>query len=95
MPAALTDEIAAERVGVLGKFTVADILAARPAPIAPDQYAETDTHFYFGWQSINGGWLVRRQDRSTGAIVNASTANNSGVADLSTAWADRLNLTYL
>lgn len=60
--------------------------------VVPDLYDETDaTYFYFGWTSIEGGWLVQRQIRATGLSESATT----GHANLVDAWANRQSLTYL
>lgn len=57
----------------------------------PDEVDESDpTYFYFGWGNVDGGWLVQRQLRTTGASTRATT----GYADLTTAWPNRTNLTY-
>ena len=60
--------------------------------------SETDEngelYFYFGWENINGGWLVRRQLRSNGDTVDAIPSNNSSHADLTGAWLARETLTY-
>ncbi len=60
-----------------------------------DNLDETDpTYFYFGWISVDGGWLIHRQERSSSLTSKATVSNNPGVLDLSTAWPDRLTLTY-
>ena len=94
MPASLTDALIAERSGVVGRVTVEEILDAKPAPTAPTDHATTDTYFYFGWASKNGGWLVRRQTRSTGLLESADVSNNSSVTAYADAWAARATLTY-
>ena len=47
-------------------------------------------YFYFGWENVNGGWLVIRQNRSTSITESATT----GHANLTDAFADRINLGY-
>ena len=57
----------------------------------PDLLDEGDPNFfYFGWENVNGGWLVQRQNRST-SITESATA---GHANLTDAFADRINLGY-
>lgn len=53
------------------------------------------TYFYFGWSSVNGGWLIQRQLRSTGASVSATITSNSSYATLIDAWTDRATITYV
>ena len=61
----------------------------------PDNIDESDsTNFYFGWSSVNSGWLVRKQDRLSSLTTNATIANNGAIPDLATAWSSRLTLTY-
>ena len=47
-------------------------------------------YFYFGWENVNGGWLVQRQNRST-SITESATAGHTNLTD---AFADRINLEY-
>ena len=59
-----------------------------------DLVDDTDSvYFYFGWVSVAGTWLVRRQVRATSSTVDA-TGDNNPEPDLATAWADKENLTY-
>ena len=62
--------------------------------VAPTEAEVSETHFYFGWATYRGGWLVRKQDRSTGAIVEATVSNNGSHATLVAAWPNRTTLTY-
>lgn len=59
---------------------------------------ETDdsgaVYFYFGWASVNGSWLVRRQTRATSLTLNANIVNNPSYANLAAAWTARASLTY-
>lgn len=59
---------------------------------------ETDdsgaVYFYFGWASVNGSWLVRRQTRATSLTQNANIVNNASYANLTAAWPARASLTY-
>ena len=58
---------------------------------APDVFDESDPNFfYFGWENVNGSWLVQRQNRSTSISKSATT----GHANLTDAFADRANLGY-
>ncbi len=57
----------------------------------PDLFDENDPNFfYFGWENVNGGWLVQRQNRSTSITESATT----GHTNLTDAFADRINLGY-
>jgi len=51
-------------------------------------------YFYFGWESLNGSWRVRRQKRSTAATEDATIANNPIFTNLTDAWAQRETLAY-
>jgi hypothetical protein len=51
-------------------------------------------YFYFGWESLNGSWRVRRQKRSTAATEDATIANNLIFANLTSAWPQRETLAY-
>lgn len=59
---------------------------------------ETDdsgaVYFYFGWASVNGSWLIRRQTRATSLTLNANIVNNASYANLAAAWTARASLTY-
>lgn len=58
---------------------------------APDNVDQSDaTYFYFGWENVNGGWLVQRQLRSDGSTQSSTT----GYVDLASAWLNRTTLTY-
>ena len=58
---------------------------------APDLSDESDaTYWYYGWENIDGGWLVQRQTRSSGMSLDA----DSGYADLATAWPNKDTLSY-
>ena len=60
----------------------------------PDEIDDTDeTYFYFGWGSVNGDWLVRRQLRSDASKDNARTPGNI-YGTLTTAWPNRATLNY-
>lgn len=57
----------------------------------PDEVDQTDaTYSYFGWESVNGGWLVQRQLRSDASTLSATT----GYTDLAGAWPNRTTLNY-
>ena len=62
-----------------------------------DLCEDTDaTHFYFGWTSVSGGWLVRRQVRADASSQDATqTGANSAIADLTSAWATKETLEYV
>lgn len=62
---------------------------------SPDEedYTQID-YFYFGWISVEGGWLVRRQLRADSTTEDATNANNVAYNDLTTAWPDRYSLDY-
>jgi hypothetical protein len=62
---------------------------------APDNIDDADSiYFYFGWAAVNGGWLIRRQVRSTSLTTDATVSNNIGILDLATGWSSREILTY-
>ena len=59
---------------------------------APNLSDEGDiTYWYFGWNDVDGNWLVQRQTRATGISLNATT----GYLDLASAWPNRTSLTYV
>ncbi len=61
----------------------------------PDIVDQADaTSFYFGWEDIDGGWLIHRQVRATAATARANPSNNPTFTDLSSAFAARATLTY-
>lgn len=61
----------------------------------PDRLDETDASvFYFGWESVSGGWLIQRQTRADGQSLSATQSNNPALATLDDAWAGRATLTY-
>ena len=68
------------------------IKAAHPFLPVPDRVDDTsdEARFYFGWQSVNGGWLIQRQRRA-GAEKHSAT---TGYPDLASAWPHRVTLTY-
>ena len=60
-----------------------------------DETDDSDpVYFYFGWASVDGSWLIRRQTRSTSLTLNANIVNNASYANLSAAWPARASLTY-
>lgn len=56
----------------------------------PDLLDESTNYFYYGWEDVRGGWLVRRATRASAKKEDATT----GYADLATAWANRTVLMY-
>lgn len=62
----------------------------------PDRFDQdpNSAYFYFGWESLNGSWRVRRQKRSTAATEDATIANNPIFANLTSAWPQRETLAY-
>lgn len=79
--------------GDLQELPTGDTLAGSSGGVSsvPDNVDQADaTYFYFGWESVNGGWLVQRQLRSDGSTQSATT----GYADLAAAWPNRATLTY-
>ena len=62
----------------------------------PDDVDDTSSqvHFYFGWASASGGWLVRRQLRSDASTLDATVSNNPAVTLYASAWASRATLNY-
>ena len=63
-------------------------------PVA-DLIDESDPiYFYFGWISVDNGWLVQRQVRTSSLTSNALAGINSGVPDLASAWPLRVTLNY-
>ena len=61
----------------------------------PDMFEETSLYFYMGWDSVNGGWLIRKQVRTNSSFTDATIANNGSYANLAAAWVDRAILTYI
>ena len=68
------------------------IKAAQPFLPVPDKIDDTSdgNRFYFGWYSVNGGWLIQRQKRAGDEKHSATT----GYPDLASAWPHRATLTY-
>lgn len=61
----------------------------------PDLIDETDpASFYWGWEDVNGSWLIRKIDTSDSSYVVADQVGNSGYIDLTAAWVDRAALVY-
>jgi len=61
----------------------------------PDELDDSsDPYFYFGWENVDGGWLIRRQERNTSVSLDATVLNNSSYANLAAAWIDRAVLVY-
>lgn len=63
-----------------------------PLPDRPD--IVDLTHFYRGWESVNGGWLVRRRDRVTDEEKEATISGNPSYTTLTEAWVDPTILNY-
>ena len=82
--------ISAFDVGSGGGSSSSTLPTSNGLPV-PDLFDENDPNFfYFGWENVNGGWLVQRQNRSTSITESATT----GHANLTDAFADRTNLGY-
>lgn len=61
----------------------------------PDLYDDTATdYYYFGWESVNGDWLIRRRTKASSAYTDCNSQHNPSHPDLATAWVDRTSLTY-
>ena len=60
----------------------------------PDDHFVGGGIFFFGWSDVNGGWLIRGQDRATSLSSDATVANNPTYTSYSNAWTDRTSLTY-
>lgn len=61
----------------------------------PDEIDDTGAiHFYFGWVSVEGNWLVQRQARATAQTLRADITANPSHPDLASAWAARASLNY-
>jgi len=63
-----------------------------PIPDLCDDYGQE--YFYFGWETVNGSWMIRRQLRATSKELSATQSGNSAYSELVTAWDDRENLNY-
>ncbi|NEN91196.1 MAG: hypothetical protein F6K48_20715 [Okeania sp. SIO3H1] len=63
-------------------------------PIPDDLDESSATEFFFGWEDVDGGWLIARQTRATAQTVHADQANNPLYTTLTAAWPDRQSLTY-
>lgn len=62
-----------------------------------DQDETSASTYYYGFQSIEGRWIVLKQDNSASPIVSyryASNQNNSTYTTYSTAWTNRATLSY-
>lgn len=61
----------------------------------PDLLEDTAAvYFYFGWEDVNGSWLIRRQVRADATSMDADIVNNPGHANLASAWAVKEGLVY-
>lgn len=61
----------------------------------PDRVDDANaSYFYFGWDSVEGSWLVRRQLRSDASIVEASVVNNPTYITLTEAWSSKETLNF-
>jgi hypothetical protein len=49
---------------------------------------------YLGKVKADGTWLLQRFSATTGQMRYANVSNNAGVATYTSAWANRLTLTY-
>lgn len=56
----------------------------------PELSDHDQTYFYFGWEVVNGGWLIERQSRATSEREFA----NSGYGNLTDAWENKGTLGY-
>lgn len=66
-----------------------------PFMAAPEQKDDAGSvYFYFGWESINGQWLIHRQTRATSQTEVAQLTSNPVYLNLTAAWPDRQSLTY-
>jgi len=83
-------EVVASTVGIQGPPGTGGSGSSFLPP--PDLVDESDaTYFYYGWEDVNGGWLVRRATRATAKKEDATT----GFPDLATAWTNRASLSYV
>ena len=58
----------------------------------PEDQDETGTvYYYYGWSSVDSGWLIQRQTIATGLSDSAT----SGAANYAAAWTGRASLTYV
>ena len=63
-------------------------------PVA-DLIDESDPiYFYFGWISVDNGWLVQRQVRTSSLTLKALAFNNSSIP-FNDAWTNRSTLMYI
>jgi len=61
----------------------------------PDLYENTNaTYYYFGWESVNGDWLIRRRTKASSHYTDCNSHHNPSHPDLESAWTDRETLTY-
>lgn len=49
---------------------------------------------YVGKTKSSGTWIIEKFSESAGTKLYANASNNTGYADLNSAWTDRLTLTY-
>ncbi len=98
MAAQLGDILYAERSGIAGKVSVAEIVTlAVVFQRSPDLVDDTgETYFYWGWtDTADGNWQIRRVLRSDASKTNATISNNASLPDLVTAWSDKTTLNYI
>lgn len=69
--------------------------SATPVFPNPNLLDETDTtYFYFGWENVNGGWLIQRQARETSVSMATDFQINPSYSLLSNVWPNRHILAY-
>lgn len=79
--------------GLVTAQCIADL--ARPFLPTPEQFDETNSDFFFfGYEEVDGSWLVRRQSRQTGQSQDATLAGNPSLPTLAASFPIRETLVY-
>lgn len=75
---------------------VGEELRLRPTLLPlPNQLDEANAaFFYFGYENVDGSWLIRLQDRATSQTLNATSTNNPAFIDLAASFPNRETLVY-
>lgn len=60
----------------------------------PDEIATAVDYFFFGWEDVQGSWLINRQTRANAQVVRARVGSNPAYPVFADAWLAREALVY-